>query len=249
MRVARLYVGQQLASAGPIALDAQAAHHITRVLRLRPGAALVIFDGSGRQYEATLLSATRRGAEIEVGAELPAFSESPLAVTLVQGVSRGERMDLVMQKATELGVTAIIPVLTERSVVRLSDSRAARRTEHWRRIITSACEQSGRAHVPALAAPLDFDEWLAATTLPATSLVLQPGAVASIATLAAPADARVTIVIGPEGGLTPRERELLLGRGCVAVGMGPRILRTETAALAALALVQASWGDLGGGRD
>lgn len=247
MRVARLHIAQPLTGSGQVSLGEQASHHIMRVLRLRPGAALIVFDGSGHQYDATLLRATRRGAAIEIGALLGAATESPLHVTLVQGVSRGERMDLVMQKATELGVAAIIPVLSERSVVKLSGPRAARRTEHWQRVLISACEQSGRVRVPALAAPVDFDDWLATPEPVSTRLVLQPGSTGNIATLDRPADGRVLVAIGPEGGFSPREKELLGKRGFIPVAMGPRILRTETAALAALALVQAAWGDLGPG--
>lgn len=245
MRRARLYVEGRLPAAGRIELDGAAAHHIARVLRLRAGAPLVVFDGEGAQYSATLAAATKRGATIELGEPLPANCESPLSVTLVQGVSRGERMDFVMQKATELGVAAITPVLTERSVVRLDGERAERRMAHWRRIVIGACEQSGRTRLPALAAPVAFDDWLVSQSPDGTRLLLHPGAAASLAEVARPADSQVTVAVGPEGGFSPRERDLLLQRGYCGVHLGPRTLRTETAALAVLAMLQSNWGDLG----
>lgn len=247
MRVARLYVERSLSDGAEIDLDATAAHYILRVLRLKAGAQLAIFDGSGRQCPATLLHATRHGARIALGDCTVASTESPLSLTLVQGVSRGERMDLVMQKATELGVSAIVPVLTERSVVRLDAARAQRRSEHWRRIVIGACEQSGRVRVPALSAPTGFDDWVATAGASASGarLLLQPGADVYPGELPQPQSLEATLAIGPEGGFSPRERELLAQNDYTAVTLGPRILRTETAAIALLAMLQALWGDAG----
>ncbi len=244
MRVNRFFVDQALHTTDEVRLDAEASHHLTRVLRLRPGAHLRVFDGAGAEFEATLVSATRRGARLSVEESVANDTESALRLTLAQGISRGERMDLVMQKATELGVARIAPLLTERSVVRLDAERRARRAAHWRRVAISACEQSGRSRLPVVDEPLGFEQWLDAMPAGGTRLTLRPGAAKRVRDLGRPADDQATIVIGPEGGLSPREKESLETEGFVPVSLGPRTLRTETAALAILAALQSHWGDL-----
>ncbi|MBT8143778.1 MAG: 16S rRNA (uracil(1498)-N(3))-methyltransferase [Gammaproteobacteria bacterium] len=243
MRINRLFLDRHLHPGLETDLEADAAHHLTRVLRLRAGATLQVFDGRGQSFEATLLSATRRGGRLRVEHAIENQTRSPLRVTLVQGVSRGERMDLVIQKATELGVERIVPLLSDRSVVRLDATRRARRSAHWQRIMTHACEQSGRSWLPTLDEATGFDEWLASLQQISTGLLLQPGAARRFRDLPAPADDAVTVVIGPEGGLAPREVELLLERQFTGINLGPRILRTETAAIAILAMIQSGWGD------
>ena len=244
MRINRVFVDQPLRTAAEVGLDADVSHHLSRVLRLKPGASLRVFDGTGAEFEATLVTATRRGARLAVEQAVANDSEPELRLTLAQGISRGERMDLVVQKATELGVARIVPLLTERSVVRLDAERGARRTAHWRRIVISACEQSGRCRLPDLEEPLAFEQWLDELPAAGARLSLQPGASRRVRDLEVPADGQATIVIGPEGGLSPRERELLDDEGFVHISLGPRILRTETAALAMVAMLQSHWGDL-----
>ena len=244
MRINRVFVDQALRAAAEIRLDAEVSHHLTRVLRLKPGAGLRVFDGTGAEFEATLISATRRGARLAVERHVAIDNESGLRVTLAQGISRGERMDLVMQKATELGVAHIVPLLTERSVVRLTAERSARRAAHWRRIVISACEQAGRNRLPSVDQPLAFDAWLDKLPVSGTRLCLRPGAGRRVRDIEAPSDNQAVIAIGPEGGLSPREHELLETEGFIPVSLGPRILRTETAALTVLAALQSYWGDL-----
>jgi 16S rRNA (uracil1498-N3)-methyltransferase len=180
---------------------------------------------------------------VAVGAERAVERESPLLLTLAQGVSRGERMDLVMQKATELGVTRLVPVLTERSVVRLDASQAERKLAHWRGIAIAACEQSGRNRPPEVSPPQALADFLRAGVDSGTRLLLAPAAQLRLPEIPRPVTA-VTVLIGPEGGLTQEEQERAMAAGFVGVRLGPRVLRTETAALAALALLQQEFGDL-----
>lgn len=244
MRINRLYLEQHISAQQEVPLDTDAAHHLTRVLRLRAGADLRVFDGHGREFHATLLQAGRKGGRLRIAEACEAVSESPLQITLAQGISRGDRMDLVVQKATELGVHRISPVMTERSVVRLDEQRRQRRSDHWRRIMINACEQCGRATLPRLDEAAQFDNWLASLDGPSARLVLHPGARRRVSAAEKPADGKLLVVIGPEGGFSSRERSVLEDRGFVAVSLGPRILRTETAALAALAVLQSVCGDL-----
>ncbi|MBT8136232.1 MAG: 16S rRNA (uracil(1498)-N(3))-methyltransferase [Gammaproteobacteria bacterium] len=244
MRSHRVFVRQPLAGHNSITVDAATSHYLTRVLRLRAGAALTAFDGNGGEYAANLERATRDEAVLSIGAHSAREAESHLAMTLAQGIARGERMDQVIQKATELGVQSIVPLLTDHTVVRLDKKRAARRHAHWLKIAVSACEQCGRNRIPAMASPMSIDDWLRTTDESATRLMLQPGSTTGLGALGAKHD-NVTLLIGPEGGLSGREQELAAGRGFAAVSLGPRVLRTETAALAALAILQSRWGDAG----
>lgn len=245
MRLTRVHVAGPLVSGGRVKLAGNAASHITRVLRLRVGTALVLFDGRGGEYEGSIEQAHGGEVIVAVGAHADAERESPLSVTLAQGVSRGERMDLVVQKATELGVSHLAPVLTERSVVRLSAQQSDRKVNHWRAIVTAACEQCGRNRLPPVAAPVTLREFLAADAAAAhgTRLLLSPAGTTTLEDVPRPA-AGVTVLVGPEGGLTDEEEQAAVTAGFTALRLGPRVLRTETAAIAALALLQRKFGDL-----
>ena len=248
MQVPRLHVDLPLAAGGRITLPEIAGHHVARVLRLGAGDALTVFDGRGGEYRATLVRVSRAAVEVDVGAHDPVDRESALAVELGQGICRGDRMDLVVQKATELGVAVIRPVVCERTVVKLDAARTERRLAHWRAIAVHAAQQSGRTRVPELAEVEGLGTFLArGGNGPATgpAFVLSPRTGASLSDLAPPVPGEpVRLLVGPEGGLSPREVERAGGAGFTGLRLGPRVLRTETAALVALAALQARWGDL-----
>ncbi|HEY4873648.1 MAG TPA: 16S rRNA (uracil(1498)-N(3))-methyltransferase [Steroidobacteraceae bacterium] len=243
MRLTRVYVDAPLASGKHCLVTGSAANHMVRVLRLAVGAAITLFDGAGGEYAARIESLRKDAVRVEVGAHAALERESPLDVTLAQGVSRGERMDWVVQKATELGVRRIVPLITVRSVVRLDAQQAPKKLQHWRGIAVAACEQCGRNRLPELAAPLDFLEFLGGeVAADAMRLVLSPAGSLRIGAIKSPQ--KIILLIGPEGGLAPEEAEAAIDRGFTAVSLGPRILRTETAAIAALAALQQAFGDL-----
>lgn len=245
MRLTRVHVAGPLVTGGRVKLEGNAASHITRVLRLRVGAALVLFDGTGGEFEASIDKAHGGEVIVAVGAQQAVERESPLELTLAQGVSRGERMDLVVQKATELGVSRLVPVLTERSVVRLTAQQSDRKVNHWRAIVVAACEQCGRNRLPAVAAPVPLGDFLSgdAGRQPGTRLLLSPVGTAALNDVPRPSGG-VTVLIGPEGGLTDEEEHAAVAAGFTALRLGPRVLRTETAAIAALTLLQRQFGDL-----
>jgi 16S rRNA (uracil1498-N3)-methyltransferase len=242
MRLTRVFVEQPLASGAELELDAATAGHVLRVLRLAAGDALTLFDGRGGEYQGEIVEIRRGVVRVQVGEHVPVESESPLAVTLVQGVSRGERMDWVVQKATELGVHTIVPVLTERSVVKLDARQNAAKHAHWRAVAVAACEQCGRNRVPVIARAVDLRDWFATQAGEGLRITLDTRASVPLSKLL-PAQP-VTLLIGPEGGLTYHEREAARGAGFEARALGPRVLRTETAAVAALSVIQAIAGDL-----
>jgi 16S rRNA (uracil1498-N3)-methyltransferase len=244
LRLIRVYVDAPLAAGSRATLAGAAAAHARRVLRLGKGDAITLFNGDGLDYPSRVADFGRRTVEVAIEGRGPARAESPLAVTLVQGIARGERMDLVVQKATELGVAAIVPVVTARSVVRLDGDARERKLAHWRSIAVAACEQSGRARIPAIAEPVALAEHLGAQA-PATRLLLAPDAPVSLVEAARGLTA-VQVLIGPEGGLEDEERAAALAAGYHACRLGPRILRSETAAIAAVAVLQAVAGDLKG---
>ena len=221
-----------------------AGHHATRVLRLGAGDALTVFDGRGGEYDAVIVRASRGAVEVDVGAHAAVDRESTLEVELVQGICKGDRMDLVVQKATELGVRAIRPIVCQRTVVKLDPARAERRIAHWRAIAVHAAQQSGRTRVPEVAGVEGFDAWLARPG-GGVGFVLSPYAGASLSDFAPPeSDTTVRLLVGPEGGLAPREVERARDAGFTGLRLGPRVLRTETVALVALSVLQARWGDL-----
>ena len=244
MRLTRSHVDAVLAPGKRATLPESAANHLTRVLRLREGGDCVLFNGDGYDYAARIASIGKREVSADVLSSEPVDNESPLAITLVQGIARGEKMDLILQKATELGVTAIVPVIAERTEVKLDAERAEKRVAHWRSVVVSACEQSGRARIPALSAPLALHQAINAAADGSLRLTLDPFAETSLASLRVPAATPITIAIGPEGGWSPRDRDALRAAGLIGLRLGPRILRTETAGLAAIAALQSRFGDL-----
>lgn len=245
MRRIRIHVDAPLQPGARVALPETAAQHLLRVLRLASGDPVVLFNGDGFDYPARLGSTARRGADAEVSARTPpAAPESPLTLTLAQAVARGEKMDWVLQKATELGVGAIVPLQSERTEVRLDAERAARRMQHWRGVVVAACEQCGRAVVPTLVEPVGLDRFAADASYPQPRLLLDPDGEHAIGAL--PADlAAATLAVGPEGGWSERDLEILRAGGFRGMRLGPRVLRTETAGPVALAALQARFGDLG----
>ncbi|HEU4813728.1 MAG TPA: 16S rRNA (uracil(1498)-N(3))-methyltransferase [Xanthomonadaceae bacterium] len=246
MRLTRVHVDAPLAVGLRVPLPAAAANHLQRVLRLGEGGTCVLFNGDGNDYDARIQTAGKRELLVDVTGYRPVDNESPLPVTLVQGVARGEKMDLILQKATELGVVAFVAVDSERSEVRLDAARAARRVAHWRSVLASACEQCGRARVPTIDAPLPLAAALAALPGGSTRLLLDPQGTRDIDGLRLEERLPMSVVlaVGPEGGWSPRDREHLQAAGFEGLRLGPRILRTETAGLAAVAALQARWGDL-----
>jgi len=240
MRIPRIYQDRPLTIGDCITLDSSASNHLCRVLRLRSGALLQLFNGDGYDYPATLQQCGREAVVTLTDSAQVVARDSPLQITLAQGISRGERMDWVIQKGVELGVTQIAPLITERTVVRLNSERWQKRQQHWQGVLIGACEQSGRARVPTLLAPQSLSAWLQ-QPVSAAALLLDP--LASEGLPALPPSAEVTLLIGPEGGLSEGERALARAAGYRGLRLGPRILRTETAALAALAVLQAQWGD------
>jgi 16S rRNA (uracil1498-N3)-methyltransferase len=242
MRTVRHFVDLPLAEGESVSLPEVAVAHLVRVLRLGPGDRVHLFNGDGHDYEAELESAGKREARARVLARVAVLSESPLAITLAQGIARGEKMDLILQKATELGVSRIAPVVTERTEVRLDAERADKRGAHWRGVLASACEQSGRARLPELQPPRALVDFLAAEkgTL---RLVLDPTAAMTLAQVQPAAGESICLLVGPEGGLSERDLAAARAAGFTGLKLGPRILRTETAALAAIAAMNALYGD------
>jgi len=243
MRLSRVYVDAPLAAGDSTTLEGDAANHIARVLRARVGDALTLFDGRGGEYTARI--AELRGAKViaQVAEHLDVERESSLEITLLQGIARGDRMDTIVQKATELGVTRIVPLTAERSVVKISRDTAHRKHAHWRAVAIAACEQCGRNRLPEIAQPQTLADAVRAATL-ATQLrlMLAPGAATTLLSAASQAKS-IALLIGPEGGLAPLEVEIAERAGFAACSVGPRILRTETASLAAVAALQAVAGD------
>jgi len=244
MRLTRAYVELPLEAGDRVVLPDHVAAHLLRVLRLAPGDPCTLFNGDGRDYEALIVNANKREMLAEVVLAKEVNNESPLRITLLQGIARGEKMDLVVQKATELGVAAILPVTSERSEVRLDDQRAQKRHAHWRSVMISACEQSGRARTPHLAAPQSLQTAVTQLRTDPIKLTLDPNGEHSVADLVFGASSAIVVAIGPEGGWSARDRAILHAVGFVGLRLGPRILRTETAGLAAIAALQSRFGDL-----
>ncbi len=241
MRTPHIYTHQPLAVGITITLDASAARHISQVLRLHPTDRLSLFNGDGQQYNACLQSCSRQKVEAEITSVTQGQAEAPLHLTLALGISKGERMDYALQKAVELGIRCFTPLFTERTVVKLKEGRLNRRLEHWQKIAIAACEQSGRNTIPTIEPAQKFDDWI--TTAPqGMRLTLHPNATQSLNMLTPPQKS-VLLLIGPEGGLSKKEIIATEAQGFTAVKLGPRILRTETAPIAALAAVQMLWGD------
>lgn len=232
-----LAVGQQAS------LSDNAMAHAIKVMRLKAGDTLTLFCGDGFDYHCALTSIEKKSTMVEVLSRNQVSNESPLTIRLLQGISSGDRMDYTIQKAVELGVTEIYPLSTARSVTKLSGDRAEKRTEHWQAVAIAACEQSGRAIIPPVHAPLTLSQWLSQHATPDyLNLLLNPVGAKRLATLSKPASA-IHLLIGPEGGLSADEIDLATQRHFQSIVLGPRILRTETAALTAIASMQLLWGD------
>ena len=240
----RMYFPGELAPGRACALPPAQAHHAARVLRLQAGDAVTLFNGDGAEYAGVLEHARRESVSVRVLERRHVERESALEVTLGQALSSGERMDYTVQKAVELGVAAVQPLATGRSVVRLSSERADKRQAHWKSIAIAACEQCGRNRVPPIAPVATLGAWLSQSTRDdgTARLLLAPGAVTRLGEVPRPPGA-VTLLAGPEGGFTPEEEAAAKRGGFTPVRLGPRVLRTETAAVAALAAMQALWGD------
>jgi 16S rRNA (uracil1498-N3)-methyltransferase len=241
----RLYLDANIEPGSELELTGDRARYIGRVLRLRKGDRLNLFDGRGREYGADIVRTGKSSVVVQVIDAIGRDVESPLDIHLLQGVSRGERMDVVVQKATELGIHRITPVQTEYTVVRLSGDRAEKRLAHWRGVAASACEQCGRNQLPGIDPITGLREWLGQNFGDERRrIVLAPGAGQTIGSLEPP-DGQLTVLIGPEGGLSDDELELATSAGFEAIGFGPRVLRTETAAVAVLSALQVAFGDCG----
>ncbi|MDD5267488.1 MAG: 16S rRNA (uracil(1498)-N(3))-methyltransferase [Methylococcales bacterium] len=242
MRVSRLYTPAHLATGKRIELDDENAHYVRTVLRLKKEAEIILFDGAGGEYLCTVAEISRKTALIQINKWLDRNVESPLLVTLGLGISRGDRMDLSVQKAVELGVNCITPLLTERCVVQFKGEKKPQRLLHWQKIVQHAAEQSGRTTLPELTEIENLQHWIGKQQ--GLKVFLDPYAEATLAEMN-PIDMHVTLLAGPEGGFSGQERDVAKAAGFIPVRLGSRILRTETASLAALAAVQMLWGDFG----
>jgi 16S rRNA (uracil1498-N3)-methyltransferase len=245
MNLPRFYCREALSPGAHVELPEPVARHAVRVLRLPPGAPMVLFDGRGGQYLAHIERIERDRVYAELAGWQDVECESPLSITLVQALQAGDKMDFTIQKAVELGVRDIVPVESRRSVLRLAGERAAKRVAHWQGVVASACEQCGRNQVPLVAPVEKLENWLARPANGVLRLMLDPEAEESFASIRP--EGAVQLLIGAEGGLDPQEMIAARQAGFLAVRMGPRVLRTETAGLAALAVMQALWGDFRGG--
>jgi 16S rRNA (uracil1498-N3)-methyltransferase len=242
MRVPRIYVEQDLASGQALRLDERAAHYVSQVLRMRAGRELILFNGDGSAYPAIITEAGKKLVSCQVGEDLLASSPpSPLKIELAVGISKGDRFDWVIQKATELGVSKITPLFTERCDVKLSGERQDKKQRHWQQIMVSACEQSGRNDLVDIQNTCHLQEWY--TTVDSqVKLVLCPSSNEQN-----PVDGpvnHISLLVGPEGGLSDDEIAHSIKQGFCALQLGPRVLRTETAPVAAISIVQYRWGDM-----
>jgi 16S rRNA (uracil1498-N3)-methyltransferase len=245
MRIPRLHVPLPLASGAHVILPENAYNHGVRVLRLKPGMELIVFNGQGGEYRAVLDHVERRQAVVRIEEFNAREAESPLRILLAQGVSKGVAMDYALQKAVELGVSTLQPLWVERSVVNLQGERLARRLEHWQGIIMGACEQCGRNRLPSLLQPMPLADWLRNPPTTDLQLVLDPAAAGRSLHDLQPPSSTVTLLVGPEGGLSPVEISAAQAAGFQGMRLGPRVLRAETAGIAALAALQTLWGDCG----
>jgi 16S rRNA (uracil1498-N3)-methyltransferase len=239
MRLSRFFIDAPL-SLGQHELPEAQAHYIGRVLRHAAGDAVQLFDGSGQEYLGELIEVGKKSVRVELRETLAGMAESPLSIHLGQGLSRGERMDWAIQKATELGASQISPIVSARCEVRLKDERADKRMAHWRQIAISACEQCGRSLLPQINPPVTLEQWLEQVEAD-LKLVLHPVAEPWASH---PQPASLAMLIGPEGGLSEDEVQQAMARGFHAARLGPRVLRTETAPVVALSVAQQLWGDL-----
>jgi 16S rRNA (uracil1498-N3)-methyltransferase len=238
----RLYCPDDLSRAVQIVLPDAAAHHVARVLRLRIGDLVTLFDGSGGEYAASIHEVSKKEVVVDVGKFSNVERESPLRITLAQGLSAGDKMDDTLQKAVQLGVAEFAAIETQKSIVRLSDERAQKRFLHWQQVAISACEQSGRNRLPLVHEVKAFKEFIASADTKAARFLLSPRGESSLNQLNKP-EGEIILLCGPEAGFSDDEETLAIKSGFTPVRLGPRVLRTETAAVAALAAMNALWGD------
>ncbi len=243
MRTTRIYVLEALSENTPFSLTGNAANHVANVLRLRIGDDIVLFNGNGGEYAANILEITKRQVTVQVLTQSKDDRESPLQIHLIQAVARGEKMDWIIQKATELGVHKITPLLTERSGVKLSPDRWEKRHQHWQAVAISACEQCGRNRLPEIAQIINYPSLLEQPQ-PGTSLILAPDALQPLTVNMPLNSPQINLFIGPEGGFSEQELQQAEIHGLTAVKLGPRVLRTETAAITSVSIIQALFGDL-----
>lgn len=242
MRIPRIYHPDPIIVDKNMSLTAEACKHLLTVLRLKEGHPIILFNGDGNEYSATLKIESKRQAKALIEAQLSISVESPLPIHLGQGISKGERMDFVLQKSVELGVTEITPLITERCPIKLNAERWEKKQQHWEKVIISACEQCGRNVVPKLHAPINLNEWLRQSTNQ-LRITLHPQAEKRMQDIR-PDQHGFRLLIGPEGGLSDNEIYQSSETGFASVLIGPRVLRTETAALAAITVLQSHFGDL-----
>lgn len=244
MRISRLYIEAEFTAGTELELTKEQAHYVLTVLRLKNATVIEAFDGNGHLARGQLNVSGRRSASLLIESVEQSSSESPVNTTLVQGISRGDRMDYSIQKAVELGINAIQPIFTSRCEVKLKGDKLEKRQQQWQTIVINACEQSGRTFVPKVLPIIDFEQWLNQQDAQSFGLVMDPYASNTLASLEKPtAQQNIQILVGPEGGLTEDEVQKSICAGMKAIQLGPRVLRTETAGPATLAIIQALWGD------
>lgn len=242
MGLPRIYQPSSFILAGATLLEDKAAHHLINVLRLTAGDQFIVFNGEGGEYLVELISSHKKSARLKVIEYRETAAESPLKIHLAQGIARGEKMDFILQKAVELGISEFTPLFTERSNVKLPPDRAEKRLQHWQGVMIAACEQSGRTIIPRLNPPIAFSSWIKQTDA-GLKLILHPHAQKRLSEVHL-ACSSINMVIGPEGGLSDGEITLAEQQGFLRLALGPRVLRTETAPLAAITLLQYLWGDM-----
>ncbi len=240
MRDIRIYCQAELTVNADVQLDVNAAHHVRTVLRMQVGDMIVLFNGNGAEYFGTVANLSKQSVAVQIHDTSDRVTQSPLHTHLVQGICKGEKMDFVIQKATELGVSELTPLFTQYGNVKLDEKRTAKKLVHWQKIAVSACEQSGRSDMVCINAPLSFAAWLKQADK--NTVILDPGANQTLNQLTI--IRHISLMIGPEGGFSPEEVTQAKQQGITSVLLGPRVLRSETAGLAALTLVQSLWGDL-----
>ncbi|HSW92795.1 MAG TPA: 16S rRNA (uracil(1498)-N(3))-methyltransferase [Gammaproteobacteria bacterium] len=240
----RIYQPDVLSAHSTLVLNESASHHLARVLRASIGDKITVFNGQGGEYSAIIRRIDKKTVTVDLLAFSPREVESPLDMVLAQGIARGEKMDYLIQKAVELGVNEIIPLLTERCNVKLDVERSEKRLQHWQSVVISACEQSGRNRVPVVHPPQSLEKGLSLIKAD-HQLVLSPHEGISLKKLAISAPARVILLVGPEGGFSPREMQWAVQSRFIPLNLGPRVLRTETASVAAITALQSVYGDMG----
>lgn len=243
MSLSRIYQATSLVINQSFRLDDKASHHLARVLRAKVGDELVVFNGEGGEFRAHITHIDKKGVDVNLSHFDMREVESPVKILLAQGIARGEKMDFIVQKAVELGASGIIPLVTERCNVRLDQEREEKRLQHWQSVVISACEQSGRNRIPTVSAPQSLKTWLPSVQAD-QRFVLSPHVENRLPTPSLAAGATIVLLIGPEGGLSDQEVELSLKHQFVPILLGPRVMRTETASLAALTILQSIYGDM-----